>query len=114
MRKVRSDAQCVEEFLLRDYFSNLGQFVTDEDAKRMALSLESALPDIPDHDALGSKLRRNALPRRIASWERIIPGPVPPPSRLEAVNAFEWFSGKEKRRLVSFVNFCKRGGFFIN
>ncbi len=38
-----------------DYFCNSGRRVDDEDARNLADALERSLPDIPEHDALGSK-----------------------------------------------------------
>ena len=102
-----------ESRFLNDYFSNSGQWLTPPDAQNMANSLENALPDIPDHDAMSHKLRRNARPMRIAYLFEIIPGSNGPPRDHDAVSAFEWFSGKEKQRLIDFIRFCQAGGFRI-
>src|SRR5262249_37537985 len=41
--------------VLRPYFCNDGNCVTAEDAAALADALERALPDLPEHDALGHK-----------------------------------------------------------
>src|SRR4051812_296752 len=40
-----------------NYFSNEGGLVCEEDAAALALALEKALDDIPDHDALAHKTK---------------------------------------------------------
>ena len=103
-----------EDRFLRDYFSNDGQMVTDEDAEALAAALERSLPDIPDHDAIGHKDKRNVLPRRIAKFIHIMPGLEPSPAPEETISAQEWFSGERKQRLVEFIAFCRAGGFNIH
>jgi len=103
-----------EDQLLRDYFSNSGQRVTEGDAEEMAAAIEQALGDIPDHDAIGTKDKRDALPHRIAGYMRDMPGDQPMPGIRDRISVFEWFSGGEKQRLRDFIEFCRAGGFNIN
>lgn len=104
----------IEEYFLRDYFSNDGQWVTDEDAEALAAALESALEDIPNSDAIGHKDPRNAWPRRVAKWCQLMPGGEPVPTLRETISAPEWFSGERKKQLVAFIAFCRAGGFEIH
>ncbi len=103
-----------EDHILGDYFSNSGQWVTEEDAISLSCAIENALDDIPNHDAINSKDRQDALPRRIARLMRDMPGSRPFPSIRESISAKEWFSGEQKNRLNEFIAFCRQGGFQID
>lgn len=61
-----------------------GQTVTAEEAGALALAVERAIDDIPDHDALKRKARYQDLPE--GGQRRIITEGTP-------VNACEWYSG---------------------
>ncbi len=111
--EAEDEVTAYEDRLLGDYFSNSGQFVTDEDAANLATAIARALPDIPNHPAMRHKRKEHAMPLRVAKWCELMPGPRPMPSCQHAVNAMEWFSGPEKRRLVEFTRFCTAGGFSI-
>jgi hypothetical protein len=86
------------------YCTNDGQWVSSEDAENLADALESALPDIPGHDALENKTRE------IMTKEgpmRVIPAGAD-------VNPLESFSGPtQKAYLRKFIEFCRAGGFNI-
>jgi hypothetical protein len=84
-----------------NYFTNDGQRVGDEDARGLAEALERALPDVPDHDALGDK----------AFYHPALPGVRLVDARTP-VNSFEWFAG-QKDVLKRFIAFCRAGGFEI-
>jgi hypothetical protein len=89
----------------RNYWSRHGQQVLSEDAEALASALETALPDVPDHDAMEHKIvtsidfpDRNAL-RFVDPFKRF--------------NPYEYFSGTNKARLTRFIEFCRSGGFRI-
>ena len=88
--------------VIESYFQNAGFVVTAEDAQTLADALERALPDLPNHDALEHK----AVELRSAPGELALPLGTP-------VNPFEWFSGKNKEHLKTFIAFCRQGGFEI-
>lgn len=89
----------------KDYFSTLGQRVSDADAAAMAAALEDALPDIPAHDALGGK----------SIW--MLDLPDSPPIHWvhpgQPVNGIEFFSGPRRSKVDAFVRNCRDGGFTI-
>lgn len=104
-----------EECFLRDYFSNSGQMVLPDDANNLGKALQRALPDLPVHDALGSKRREDALPLRVAQWLEMLPDQKLTPDNRVLVTAFEWFSGQSKQGVSAFGQFCRRGtGFYIS
>ncbi|HYT93190.1 MAG TPA: hypothetical protein VEL76_31015 [Gemmataceae bacterium] len=84
------------------YFCNDGNHVTAEDAAALADALERALPDLPEHDALGHKSFEHPSEPGV----RLIRSDTP-------VNPFEWFSGKNKKRVEEFIAYCRKGGFEI-
>jgi hypothetical protein len=84
------------------YFCNDGNRVTAEDAAALADALERALPDLPQHDALGHKSFEHPSEPGV----RLIRSDTP-------VNPFEWFSGKNKKRVEEFIAYCRKGGFEI-
>jgi hypothetical protein len=89
-----------------NYFSRLGQRVTDEDAAAMADTLEAVVDDVPGHDALAHKVGTIIdLPfrRRI---RLIKPGVYASP--------FEFFSGENKPLLYRHIEFCRGGGYTIH
>jgi len=100
-RAVSSLLPPADDPLLCSYFSNGGFRVTPEDARALADALERALPDVPDHDAMGHKtFCHDALP-----GVRLVDATTP-------VNPYEWFGGK-KELLQDMIDFCRQGGFEI-
>ncbi len=88
-----------------NYFSRLGQTVTETDAAAMADVLEAILPDVPEHDAFGHKVNQVIdLPYRRA---------VRLPRPGVRYNAFEFFSGENRGLLTEFVKLCRAGEFQI-
>lgn len=88
------------------YDSNDGQWVTDEDAARLADALERALPDISDFGK-----EEGSLPP-IASLENQL-SPEDGYSGSDD-DLLERFAGKEwKEYLGEFITFCRAGGFTI-
>ena len=81
------------------YFWNDFQRVADADAANLAAAIERALPDIPDHDAMGHKT--------------IDVGPFKGIDPAVSVSALELFSGGIKDRVKDFIAYCRRGGFKI-
>jgi hypothetical protein len=89
-----------------DYFSTKRQQVVPADASAMAHAIESALPDIPEHDALSHKVVQEIqLPDMEQPLRMLQPG--------VQVNAFEFFSGQTRPVLIDFIAFAQRGGFTI-
>jgi hypothetical protein len=96
------------------YCTNDFQVVSAEDARNLADALEKALPDIPEHDAVGHK----ALDLSTYSPEmreqlkalgvgRLFPVDAP-------ISVLERFSGKRGRDyLKGFIAFCRAGEFTI-
>ncbi len=88
-----------------NYFSRMGQEVTDMDALAMAAAIESVLPDVPEHDAMEHKIGQ------------VIDLPYRAPIRMPRVgvryNAFEFFSGQSRDLLVRFSEMCRAGGYHI-
>ncbi len=89
-----------------DYFSTKRQTVLAADAAAMAVAIESALPDIPEHDALSHKVVQEIqLPDMEQPLRMLQPG--------VQVNAFEFFSGGTRAVVIDFVSFARAGGFSI-
>jgi hypothetical protein len=94
------------------YVDNAGRRVSAADARAWADALESALDDIPDHDARALKPQAYPMPAAVARLLRDMPGDgLPDPGQF--VNALEWFSGTRKQELRDFVAYCRRGGFAV-
>lgn len=103
---VASDGVTPRLWNARNYWSRRGQKVTDEDAAAMSEALETALPDIPDHDAIAHKVASTIdFPDRPA-WRFLNP--------FRRINPYEYFSGAGKARLTRFIGFCAQGGFTID
>src|SRR5439155_23608076 len=81
------------------YFPAYGQNVTEADAKGLAAALETALPDIPDHDAVEDKNSGTGI-----NWEWFHKAPD------STVNPFEAFSGANKKTLSDFIVHCREEG----
>lgn len=82
-----------------NYTSNDLQWVTEEDAARIAEALENALEDIPDHDVGETTVEYGP--------KMVFTGPGVPGGLLE------YFSGAGKQRVRDFVAFCRVGAFFL-
>lgn len=84
-----------------NYFQGKGQRVSGEDAAAFADALESALPDLPDHDPLADKavgkIEAPGFPRITATSSDLAPTP------------FEVFGGANKARLRVLIAFCRAG-----
>jgi len=78
------------------YFPSYGQQVSDSDAKELATALEHALPDIPDHDAIGDRACES---RSGGGWLGNVPE--------QGVNPLEAFSGGNKEFLINFIAHCR-------
>jgi hypothetical protein len=74
-----------------------GDYVDEETAARLADALEEALPDIPDHDAVGGR----------TEWIGDYHLPA------ESVTSTEWFSGAAKMYYKEFIRHCRAGGFTV-
>ncbi len=83
----------------RNYTSNDFQWVTEEDAARIAQALENALEDILDHDVGETRVEYGP--------KMVFTGPGVPTGLLE------YFSGAGKQRVRDFVAFCRDGAFFL-
>jgi hypothetical protein len=81
------------------YLPAYGQHVTPEDAKGLAMALERALPDIPDHDAIQDKSGGNGI-----DWNWFNKSPD------FAVTPFEAFSGPNRETLRGFIAHCREDG----
>jgi hypothetical protein len=88
------------------YFSNNGQYVTDEDAANIADALERALHDIPDEET-EAKVRAVELQPWLAYGSRGPDHDIP----LSLIDKFSGRPGKE--RVKNFMVFCRAGGFCI-
>jgi hypothetical protein len=85
-----------------DYFSLKRQQIVAGDALAMADAIERALPDIPTHDALSHKvIQEIQLPDVDEPLRMMQPGVT--------VNAFEFFSGANRRILQEFITLCRSG-----
>lgn len=88
-----------------NYFSRLGQTVTQPDAQALAGALEAALPDVPRHDALGHKVSVT------------LDLPFSRPVRLfrdgSRVTPYEFFSGPNRPTLERFISFAAAGPYRI-
>jgi hypothetical protein len=111
------------------YYLNACQTVTEEDARSLACSLERALSDIPDHDALaGKQLDRDpfnlppdanldkAIPERIAEYWAFCPEPGDTNWQKHdpyGISPLEVFSGPRKEWVRGFIEFCRAGEFCL-
>ena len=86
-----------------EYFANDGQTVTAEDARDVADALEEALDDIPSHNAAAHKTKRTRTKSGFVET-------VPPGAKISPLEAL---SGSNKRFVVGFIAFCRRGSFEI-
>jgi hypothetical protein len=91
-------------------FFNEGHRVSAVEAENWADALESALADIPDHDAMAHKPAASPMPEIIRYLYRDM-HQLPDASQL--VGAFEWFSGARKQELRDLIDFCREGHFSI-
>lgn len=84
-----------------NYWTNDGQFVTDEDARNMAAAVERSLDDIPDHYAMDHKTK-----------------PIEGYPGLAAITDDDFspieFWGGKKGRLQDFIALARAGGFGIS
>lgn len=105
-RAFEPDGFTTKQWNPGDYFSGEGQTVAMLDALAIADSLDRAMPDIPDHDAIGHKVLA------------ILDFPFAPPLRVldrsKRIHPFEYFSGRNKPRLVRFAEFARLGAFTIS
>ena len=94
------------------YFPADCQQIMERDAKAFAAALANALPDIPEHDALATRVLddRGADTHEFSAWGRRIAGE-------ESVTPFEEFSGPNKSSLRLFIIHARRcsrnGGLWI-
>jgi hypothetical protein len=109
------------------YMSNDGQAVNVDDAKALANALESALDDIPEFGALTPKVLTLSSSEEIKDYIEVSKSPlvtgiikllgsgdetnIQVPNSL--VSPLEYFSGKRKHLVIEFIEFCRRGLFFI-
>jgi len=82
--------------------------VTAESAGTLAVALEKALDDIPDHDVVTPKLRRWPLPG-VEGVELCWPSEDPD----NPLTPVERFSGPAKKLVRELASFCRQGGFRI-
>jgi len=96
------------------YFGNDAQWVTDEDAARIADALEQALDDIPDFDT-GEKwmtygptnLPTSSVERSLVEEGFAVSGPN------GSLSPLEYFSGEDKQLVRDFIAYCRAGTFYI-
>ena len=99
-----------------NYLTNDGQIVTDDDAAALADALESALPDIPDHEIPGKwkNQRADQLSPILGKAVRELYGEdVLVPAINRDLSAFELLSGPTKNNVIWFIRLCRRGKFLI-
>jgi len=102
-----------------NYLTNEGQTVFREDALSLAHALETSLDDIPDFnqdmDWNGMFWPEDDLPDWLSPDERdmIEEGLESEFLDIIDIHPFEFFAGDEKRRLISFIRFCRLGSFTI-
>ncbi len=82
-----------------NYTSNEGQWVTEEDASRIADALEDALEDIPDREVD----KTGVVHRPVSLFDLL----------RDRTDPLEFFSGAGKRRIRAVIKFCRAGGFRI-
>ncbi len=82
-----------------NYTSNDTQWVTEEDASRIADALEDALQDIPDR-----KVEKTEMEHRPVSLFDLL---------HDRTDPLEFFSGTGKRTISAVIKFCRAGGFRI-
>lgn len=89
----------------KDYFSTLGQRVSDEDAAAMAKALGEAVVNLPAHDALSGK----------SVWTLDLPDwpPIHWVTQGQGVTPAEFFSGPRRGKVEQFISNCRKGGFTI-
>jgi hypothetical protein len=101
------------------YFGNSFQWVTDEDAARIADALERALDDIPDFDAAEKWVEYG--PTDIGPTDLPI-GPVERSLVEEGIaisvpngslSPLEYFSGEDKPVVRAFIAYCRAGEFYL-
>ncbi len=80
------------------YFTNDLQWVTEEDAERIADALEDALEDIPDRDVDETEAKHGPV--------SLFDFPYP-------TDTLEFFSSAGKQKIRAFIEFCRAGGFRI-
>jgi hypothetical protein len=85
------------------YFGNEGQWVTEEDAARIADALERALTHIPDEETVG-------MQPALKTYDT--GGGQSSAASIDVPNA-DWFSGDDKPYLRDFITYCRAGGFAI-
>ena len=86
------------------YIVNGGQRVIDADSSNLADALESALPDVPDHDAMADKVVERKLPD--GRVFRDVPEGV-------TFTPYEVWVGKSRDGLIKLIDLCRNGGFTI-
>jgi hypothetical protein len=88
------------------YFSNDGQYVTDEEAASIADALERALDDIPDEET-EAKVEAIKLQPWLAYGSRGPQYDIP-------LSLIDKFSGRSRKKQVKdFMAFCRAGGFSV-
>jgi hypothetical protein len=92
------------------YTSNDQQVVAADDALGLAIALEKALPDIPDHEVSGARGGAVVLEEHI---EETLLRELRIAQEAQG-NMFAAFSGGSKLRLAEFISFCRSGGFIIS
>jgi len=88
-----------------DYWSGLGQWVTDEDAREWASALRHALDDIPDENLM--LYRASYLTFGSTGFE----SPMKRAERMKKIPLAEVFSGDGKKWLTTLIEFLEHGGF---
>lgn len=86
-----------------DYMGNAGQRVTLADARSLADALESALPDVPTHDAMVDKVVEFKLPDG-----NVFRG------LKEAAGPYELWSGELRESLIEIISLCRQSGFTVD
>jgi hypothetical protein len=110
------------------YFTNDGQIVTADDASELGKALEQALDDLPDYESNSPRyvkvhsfkeakdyisLMENPILKSFLSkreWYLSEEGISLPNTKL---SLFEFFSGPQKKYVIDFITFCKKGAFEI-
>jgi len=110
------------------YFTNDGQIVTAEDASELGKALEQALDDLPDHESNSpryvevhsfkeaddyiSLMENPILKSFVSKREHYLSGEgISIPNTKPFL--FEFFSGSQKKYVIDFITFCKKGAFEI-
>jgi len=101
------------------YLTNDGQIVKAEDAYSLAAALERSLNDIPDANPPIDWASRFWLEEEYPEWlspeERAIIEEVLEDGLLDimGIHPLEFFTGDEKRQLITIIRFCRLGSFEI-